>query len=114
MKLLKVARKNTLLQKWNILMKRTKAKHLRRDTVRMMIAVRKYNVTFASLNISSALRAQLLTWQHIGIEKEIPLNPRANCILNNHNLSLVKDLLKLANRLKNMHLEGTHHLVYTY
>ena len=68
-KLPKVARKNTLLQKWNVPMKGTKAKHLGRDTVRMMIAARKYNVTFAPLKISPALRAQLLAWQHIGVER---------------------------------------------
>lgn len=102
------ARHNTFLQKWNVPTKGKRAQKLGEDTVRMLKAAHKYKLTFTPLNLSQCLRSQLPAWQHLGVEKEVPQNPRSLCLLATHNLTQVKDLLHTAKKLNNLHPEGTH------
>ena len=79
----------------------------------MLKTANTYKLTFAPLNISQTLRKQLPTWQHIGVEKEIPQNLRALCLVKTHNSMQVKDLLKVVNKLDNLLPAGSHFPVFT-
>ena len=107
------ARQNTFLQKWKVPTKGKRAKKLGNDTIRMIKSAHRHRLTFAPLNISQALRKQMPAWQHLGVEKEIPQNPRSACLVKTHNSTKVKDLLKVADRLDNLLPAGTHFPVLT-
>ena len=107
------ARQNTFLQKWNVPTKGKRAKKMGNNILRMLKMANTHKLTFAPLNISQALRKQLPAWQHLGVDKEIPQNPRAACLVKTHNSTQVKDLLKIAEWLDNLLPEGTHFPVLT-
>lgn len=90
-----------------------RAKKLGNDTIRMIKSDHRHRLTFAPLNILQALRKQMPAWQHLGVEKEIPQNPRSACLVKTHNSTKVKDLLKVEDRLDNLLPAGTHFPVLT-
>ena len=101
-------RVNAFLQRWNVPTKGKKAERLGEDTLRMVKAAVKYKAAFAPINISRALRERLPTWQHIGVEKQLPRNPRSRCLAKNHKSKKVKDLIRIVERLKGEYRGGTH------
>lgn len=105
-------RANAFLQNWKIPTKGKRVEKLGEDTLRMVKMAHKHNVAFALINISQELRERLLAWQHIGIEKQIPKNPRSRCLARNHNSIKVRDMLKITNRLRGEYERGTHIPVY--
>lgn len=107
------ARQNTFLQRWDVPTKGKRAKKLGSDTIRMLKAAQKHKLTFAPLNISRPLREQLPAWQHLGVERDPPQNPRSLCLVLTHNSKRVKDLLQVTNKLENMHPTGTHFPVFS-
>ena len=107
------ARHNTFLQKWDVPTRGKRAQKLGEDTIRMLKAAHNHKLTFAPLNISQRLRAQLPAWQHIGVEKEVPQNPRSRCLISAHNSKQVKDLLRTSEKLDNLHPEGLHFPIFS-
>ena len=79
----------------------------------MMKAANKHNVEFAPINISQDLRESLLAWQHLGIEKQPPRNPRSLCLARIHKSKKVKDMLKVTDRLKGTYRGGIHTPVFS-
>lgn len=79
----------------------------------MLKAAQKHKLTFAPLNISRPLREQLPAWQHLGVERDPPQNPRSLFLVLTHNSKRVKDLLQVTNKLENMHPTGTHFPVFS-
>ena len=106
-------RQNAFLQKWNIPTAGRRAKKLGIDSVRMIKSAKKYNTAFAPINISERLREQLPAWQHLGVEKTIPQNKQAKCLMKNHESAKVKDMMKISERLQGMYRGGTHKPDYT-
>ena len=106
-------RVNAFLQNWKVPTKGKRAERLGEDTLRMLKAAYKHNVAFAPINISHDLRERLPTWQHLGIEKQAPRNPRTKCLVKNHKSKRVKDLLNLTDRLKGTQLGEPHVPVFS-
>ena len=79
----------------------------------MIKAAKKHRVAFAPINISPDLRKQLPTWQHLGIERQIPRNPRARCLAKNHESKRVKDMMKINDRLKGNYRGSVHTPVFS-
>ena len=106
-------RQNAYLQKWDIPTAGKRANKLGKDTLRMIKTTKKYNATFAPINISRKLRERLPAWRHLGEEKTIPRNQQAKCLAKNHNSAKVKDLLRITERLRDDHDRGQHKPDYT-
>lgn len=106
-------RQNTFIQKWDVPTRGKRAKKLGKDTLRMLKTAQTHKLTFAPLNISQSLREQLPAWQHLGVEREPPQNPRSLCLVLTHNSKQVKDLLRITNKLDNVHPTGTHFPVFS-
>ena len=106
-------RVNAFLQKWNIPTKGKRAERLGEDTLRMVKTAIKHKAAFAPINISRELREGLPAWQHIGVEKQLPRNPRSRCLAKNHKSKKVKDLINIAERLRGDYRGGTHYPVYS-
>jgi hypothetical protein len=88
-------RSNAFLQHWKIPMRGKKAEKLGEDTLRMIKAAKKHQIAFAPINISQELRERLPSWQHLGVEKQAPQNPRSRCLAKNHESRQVKDMLNV-------------------
>ena len=106
-------RVNAFLQRWNVPTKGKRAERLGGDTLRMIKAAIKHKVAFAPINISQELRGRLPAWQHIGVEKQPPRNPRSRCLAKNHKSRKVKDLINITERLKGDYRGGLHVPDYT-
>ena len=106
-------RVNAFLQNWKISTKGKRAERLGDDTLRMLKTAYKHNIAFAPINISRDLRERLLTWQHLGIEKQAPRNPQTKCLAKNHESKRVKDMLNLTDRLKGTQLGVPHIPVFS-
>ena len=106
-------RTNAFLQNWKIPTKGKRAERLGGDTIRMLKAAYKHDIAFAPINISKDLRERLPAWQHLGVEKQIPRNPRSKCLTKNHRSQKVKDLLEVTDRLKGGYRGGIHVPVYS-
>ena len=105
-------RSNAFLQNWKIPTKGKRADRLGDDTLRMIKTANKYKVAFAPINISQDLRERLPAWQHLGVEKQAPRNPRAKCLAENHESRRVKDMLNITDRLRRANDERGHIPVY--
>jgi hypothetical protein len=57
--------------------------------------------------------ASVTAWQHLGVDQEIPQNPRSLCLLTMHNSTQVRDLLRIAERLNNTHPRGVHFPIFS-
>ena len=106
-------RTNAFLQNWKIPTKGKRADKLGGDTLRMLKAAYKHNIAFAPINLSQDLRERLPIWQHLGIEKQIPRNPRSKCLARTHKSIRVKDMLKITARLQGEYERGIHIPVYS-
>ena len=109
----KKTRQNAFLQKWKIPTAGKRGKRLGEDTIRMIKAAKKYNTTFAPINLSRELREKLPAWSHIGIEKTVPRNQQAKCLIENHNATRTRDLLRITERLQEGYSRGPHRPDYT-
>ena len=104
---------NAFLQNWRIPTRGKRAERLGEDTTRMLKAAYKHNIAFAPINISQDLRERLPAWQHLGIEKQIPRNPRAKCLAKTHKSKRVKDMTNMSARLRDDYERGPHTPIYS-
>ena len=95
------ARKNPFLQAWNAPTRGSRFKELGSDTIRMLKAARKHNANLAAIRVSVNLQSQLPAWYHLASDPS-PLNTApSKCLLANHKVSTVGDLLRISTRLRN-------------
>ena len=106
-------RNNAFLQHWKIPTRGKRAERLGEDTIRMIRAAKKHKVAFAPINISQELRKRLPVWQHLGVEKQAPKNPRSKCLAKNHRSMRVKDMLNITDRLRGEYRGGIHTPIYS-
>ena len=106
-------RVNAFLQNWKIPTKGKRAERLGDDTLRMLKTAHKHNVAFAPINLSRDLRESLPAWQHLGVEKQAPRNPRSRCLVKNHESTNVKDMINITERLKGAYRGEQHTPVFS-
>ena len=105
-------RSNAFLQNWKIPTRGKRAEKMGGDTLRMLKTANKHNLAFAPINISQDLRKRLPAWQHLGIERQVPKNPRSKCLAKNHQSRRVKNMLEVTERLQGEYRGGLHVPVY--
>ena len=99
---------NAFLQKWNVPTRGKRVAKLGEDMLRMIKAAIKYKAAFAPINLSQDLQERLPAWQHLGVEKQPPQNPRSRCLAKTHKSKRVKDLIKVSERLRGEYRGGLH------
>lgn len=89
----KKARSNMYLQFWNAPTKGPRAGLLNKDIIRMMKATKKHDINLAAIRISPHLSTQLPAWYHIFSSKCSLANAPSNCLLHQHHVARVADLV---------------------
>ena len=92
---------NSFLQTWDIPTQGPRAHNLPRYLLQMLRTAKKYHVNFVALKISKGLKDQMPAWHHLGLAPKHYRKRRNKCLLENHDLSHVVDMVKLARRTEN-------------
>jgi hypothetical protein len=77
------------------------AEQIGNDTTRMLKTAKKYNTTIDALRLTKQLCTQLPAWYHISSNAQIIRSPTAKCLLNNHKMTTVADLIKTSACIRN-------------
>ena len=100
---------NCFLQIWNPPQRGKRATKLDEDTMQMLKVAKTYNVNFATIRLTTHLKAQLLTWHHLGIEPCLHTNNPSKCLIHNYETKTIADLLKISTHIRNQGRENPHH-----
>ena len=79
----------------------------------MLKAAKKYATKFAPIRITKNLKEAMPAWLQIGHPKTIPQNAQAKCLIGTHNVTTIKDLCRITERLKRVYRGGVHTPVYS-
>ena len=90
---------NPFLQTWNIPMRGRRVENLNCDIVRMVDIGRKHNTNLAAIRLTPHLRSLLPAWYHISADPHPITNVASICLLNNHAITKVADLIQMSNQL---------------
>jgi len=104
----KKARENPFLQTWTAPLKGARAKHLNDDVKRMLKIARKYKTNLAAIRMTPHLLAQLPVWYHLSAEQKPIASKTVKCLLQQHNITKVADLIKSLARLRHPAQHPTH------
>ena len=102
------ARGNPFLQTWNIPTRGRRVENLNCDIVRMVDVGRKHNANLAAIRLTPHLRSLLPAWYHIAADPRPITNVASICLLNNHAITKVADLIQMSNRLRDPPQDRTH------
>jgi hypothetical protein len=94
-----LANDNPFLQAWNVPLKGKRAEKLNDDIKRMFQVVKKYNTNLAAIKMSPHILTQLPAWYHITTEQRSLNKATAKCLIQNHKVTKVADLVKSSARL---------------
>ena len=94
-----IAITNAFLQSWNPPTRGPRLDTLNEGIVRMLRVAKTYKTNLAAIRLSPGVRATLPAWYHPNAEPRPITNINAKCLLNNHNVKTVADLVKLTNRI---------------
>jgi hypothetical protein len=97
------AKANPFLQTWNTPEKGKRTEHLDKDMISLIKIVKKFNITFAPINLSRNLKESLLAWFHPGTIRNTLQNPAVRCLIQNHSSHNIKDLVRITRRLTQEH-----------
>ena len=89
---------NTFLQSWNPPTKGPRLEPLNQGIIRMLKTARKHKTNLAAIRLSPGVRASLPAWYHPSTETCLMTNVNVKCLLNNHKIKTVADLIKSANK----------------
>ena len=89
---------NSFLQSWNPPTRGPRLEILNEGIVRMLKVARTYKTNLAAIRLSPGVRATLPAWYHPSAEPRPITNVNAKCLLENHKVRTVADLVKLANK----------------
>ena len=95
------ARTNAFLQTWEPPTRGQRAEKMNDDIIRMLKTAKKYNTHLAAIRITPQLRAQLPAWYHIASAPRPIGNAASTCLLRNHDVTKVTDLIKTSARERN-------------
>ena len=94
-----LARMNSFLQSWDAPTRGARLNILNNNTIRMLKTARKYNVNLAAIRLSPQLRAQLPAWYHPLAKPRPMTSSQAKCLLQQHNVTTVADLITISERI---------------
>ena len=95
------ARMNAFLQSWDPPTRGRRAEMMNHDISRMVKVAKKHNTNLAAIRLTPQLRAQLPAWYHIAAAPRSINNAASKCLLRNHAITKVTDLIKAAARIRN-------------
>ena len=95
------ARLNPFIQAWEAPTRGSRFKELGSDSIRMLKAARKHNTNLAAIRVSVNLQSQLPAWYHVSSDKSCMDTAPSRCLLANHLVSTVRDMLRMSARLRN-------------
>ena len=90
------ARINTFLQTWRPSIKGEQVKILNNDIIRMIKVAQKYQLTFVTVRLAPHLKTQLPAWYHPNAVYRPMSNPTMKCLIQDHNVSTIVDMLKMS------------------
>ena len=96
----KTARMNIFLQTWNAPTRGQRAKILNKGTIRMIKVAKKYNTELAAIRLAPNLRALLPAWYHMASDPRPLTNIASKCLLRNHSVVSVADLIRVSARIR--------------
>jgi hypothetical protein len=96
----KQARMNAFLQAWEAPTRGPRASIMGNEIIRMIKTAKKYNTNLAAIRLAPELRAKLPAWYHLASEPRPITNVTSKCLLNQHNIQTVADLLRVSARLR--------------
>src|SRR6267142_2572479 len=94
------ARSNPFTQIWKVATRGAKHKLLDNSIARMLKVANKYNVKIAALRLSAELRSQLPAWYHVSAHPRPISNRPSKCLLKNHSILIIADLLEASARIR--------------
>ena len=94
------ARKNPFLQCWNAPIRGQRADKLNDDIRRMLKVARDHRTNLAAIKVSTHLRHELPAWYHIDEKLAAITSRMGKCLIDNHKVSTVADLVKVSVRLR--------------
>ena len=97
----KKARMNAFLQTWDAPTRGPRASLIGYETIRMIKTAKKYNTDLSAIRIAPNLRNKLPAWYHLASVPKPITNVTSICLLNNHDVSTVADLLRASARIRN-------------
>ena len=103
-----IAITNTFLQSWNPPTKGPRLDSLNQGIIRMLKIAKKHKTNLAAIRLSPGVRATLPAWYHPSTEVRPMTNVYAKCLLNNHKIKTVADLIKSANKTSDRTQNNTH------
>ena len=102
------ARKNPFLQCWNTPIRGQHAEKLNDDIRRMLNVARVHCTNLAAIKVSTRLRHKLLAWYHIDEKLAAITSRTGKCLINNHKVSTVTDLVKVSTRIRDQNQPDNH------
>ncbi|ETW82840.1 ribonuclease H [Heterobasidion irregulare TC 32-1] len=101
---------NTFLQMWDVPTQGPRAHNLPKYLLRMLQTAKKYHINFAALKLSKELKSQMPVWHHLGLTPNHYKKQKNKCLLENHAIPTIVDMVKLARRTENpTYSERRHH-----
>jgi hypothetical protein len=96
---------NTFLTTWSPPRQGSRANKLPKNVLSLLKTAQTHNVTFAPLKLSKHLKKQLPAWLHIGAPPNAYHGTKDACLKKTHKVSIVKNLVKLARRIRDLNLQ---------
>ena len=103
-----IANDNPFLQAWSVPQKGPRAEKLNDDIWRMFRVAKKHNTNLEAIKISPHILAQLPAWYHITAEQRTLNRTTARCLMQNHQVTKVADLVKISARIRHPLQYPTH------
>jgi exonuclease III len=93
-----LGRLNTYMQSWNPPTKGPRSAYLNQDIARMINTAKRYKTNLAALRIAPEISNRLPAWYHVNAKPRPLTNIPSKCLLKNHNIMTVADLIKASAR----------------
>lgn len=93
-----LGRLNTFMQMWDPPARGPRSTLLNNDIIRMINTAKKYKTNLAALQIAPNISAKLPAWYHIKANPCPLSNIPSKCLLRNHNIRTVADLIRMSAR----------------
>ena len=105
-----IERMNLFLQMWDAPTKGLQGSRLPTYIREMLTTAKKFNVHFTAVKISQDLKEKMPAWHHLGLTPRQYRKRKSKCILNNHTVSMIIDMIKLAERTKHPETQPRRHV----
>lgn len=102
------AQENPFLQSWNIPTRGKWTEGLNNDIIRMAAVARKHDTNLAAIKLSNQLKKQLPAWYHIAADPRPMTSVASRCLLNNHAITKVAELVQTSARIREPTQNPTH------